>query len=104
MHISTQNTIATNHTTPTKEKNKTKPKTQDQENTTHKKKQKKQEKRYRVVQYLFWNLQREKENMATMKIPMTVPSPRVDVDQLFKAFKGTYVSVAYVVITYNSWF
>ncbi|XP_019100946.1 PREDICTED: annexin D5-like [Camelina sativa] len=26
--------------------------------------------------------------MATMKIPMTVPSPRVDVDQLFKAFKG----------------
>ncbi|ESQ28472.1 hypothetical protein EUTSA_v10019463mg [Eutrema salsugineum] len=26
--------------------------------------------------------------MATMKIPMTVPSPRVDADQLFKAFKG----------------
>ncbi|CAF1903725.1 hypothetical protein F2Q70_00015568 [Brassica cretica] len=26
--------------------------------------------------------------MATMKIPMTVPSPRVDAEQLFKAFKG----------------
>ncbi|CAN8243863.1 unnamed protein product [Cochlearia groenlandica] len=26
--------------------------------------------------------------MATAKIPMTVPSPRVDADQLFKAFKG----------------
>ncbi|KAJ0242889.1 Annexin D5 [Hirschfeldia incana] len=26
--------------------------------------------------------------MATIKIPMTVPSPRVDAEQLFKAFKG----------------
>lgn len=38
--------------------------------------------------------------MATMKIPMTVPSPRVDADQLFKAFKGTYVFASYVV--YNN--
>lgn len=92
--------------TPHQQKKKTKqnPKHKIKKIQHTKKKQKKQEKRYRVVQYLFWNLQREKENMATMKIPMTVPSPRVDVDQLFKAFKGTYVSVAYVVITYNSWF
>lgn len=53
------------------------------------KKIKKLRRRRKSYNYLLLNLiEDEREKMATMKIPMTVPSPRVDAEQLFKAFKG----------------
>lgn len=43
----------------------------------------------------------KKEKMATMKIPMTVPSPRVDADQLFKAFKGIIRRICFYIEVIN---
>ena len=82
-----QNTFSLNYSTSTNHHHhqQTKSKTRSKK---YKKKIKKLRRR-KSYNYLVLNLiEDEREKMATMKIPMTVPSPRVDAEQLFKAFKG----------------